>query len=133
MSYQHSGSCLCGAVRFTLKGSFEGFFLCHCQHCQKGTGTAHASNLFAPQAVLTFTQGADQTRTYNIPGTQHIRSFCAVCGSPLPSKQEDTIVVPAGSLDTPTAKRPDAHIFCSSKAEWEQELAKVPQYDLLPE
>ena len=46
------GSCLCGAVRFEIRGSLERFFLCHCRRCQKDTGTAHAANLFSATAGL---------------------------------------------------------------------------------
>ena len=38
MSNKHSGSCLCGAVRFEVAGDFERFYLCHCEHCRKDTG-----------------------------------------------------------------------------------------------
>ncbi|WP_440137184.1 GFA family protein, partial [Francisella philomiragia] len=29
------GSCLCNSVKFEIDGSFENFFLCHCEHCRK--------------------------------------------------------------------------------------------------
>lgn len=132
MNDQHAGSCLCGTVRFTLQGQFEGFFLCHCQHCKKGTGTAHAANLFAAQASLTFTQGADVVQSFTLPETRHSRSFCKHCGSPLPTQQNEGVVVPAGCLDTPLIKQPDAHIFCARKADWEDALEMAPQFDYLP-
>jgi hypothetical protein len=48
----HFGSCLCGAVRFEVEGEFQRFYLCHCGHCRKDTGSApHAANLFAPGGV----------------------------------------------------------------------------------
>ena len=46
MGTTHSGTCLCGAVRFEISGSFERFYLCHCSRCRKGSGSAHAANLF---------------------------------------------------------------------------------------
>jgi hypothetical protein len=39
MTTRHYGSCLCGAVRFEVEGSFECFFLCHCSFCRKDTGS----------------------------------------------------------------------------------------------
>ena len=48
----HVGSCLCGTVRFKVEGEFDSFYLCHCQHCQKDTGSAHAANLFSSSAKL---------------------------------------------------------------------------------
>jgi hypothetical protein len=52
MNEHHSGSCLCGAVTFTVEGAFDRFYLCHCSHCRKDTGSAHAANLFASTAAL---------------------------------------------------------------------------------
>ncbi len=46
MSGHHTGSCLCGAVRFRIEGEFERFYLCHCSHCRKDTGSAHAAGQF---------------------------------------------------------------------------------------
>jgi hypothetical protein len=35
-------------------------------------------------------------------------------------------VVPAGSLDSTLRLRPDAHIFFSSRANWDEALAQIP-------
>ena len=71
MSSQHSGSCLCGAVRFAIEGDFENFYLCHCQHCRKDTGSAHAANLFSSVARLRWIAGEDKTTLFTLPSTRH--------------------------------------------------------------
>jgi hypothetical protein len=128
MSSSHRGSCLCGAVRFEIDGDFERFYLCHCTYCQKDTGSAHAANLFSSSAKLRWVDGEDQVTRFALPGTRHGKSFCARCGSALPSSQADgaLLVVPAGSLDTPVPLTPHAHLFGSSRASWDHELAAVP-------
>jgi len=55
----HFGSCLCGTVRFEVQGEFQSFYLCHCQHCRKDTGSAHAANLFAQSAKLKWVAGTN--------------------------------------------------------------------------
>jgi hypothetical protein len=40
--------------------------------------------------------------------------------------------VPAGSLDTDVLVRPDAHLFFSSKANWDDALEKIPKAAKLP-
>jgi len=124
----HRGSCLCGAVRYEVDGTFERFFLCHCEHCRKDTGSAHAANLFSSTARLRWVSGEDRVMTFTLPQTQHTRSFCAGCGSALPSLQMEgqLLVVPAGSLDTPLSTRPDAHLFVASRADWDDHLEAVP-------
>lgn len=134
MDSTHSGSCLCGEVRYTVEGSFTRFYLCHCQHCRKDTGSAHAANLFSPGGRLTWLSGTEKVRQFNLPATRHSRSFCTTCGSALPSVQMDgaLIVVPAGSLDDDLSLRPDAHLFVASRANWDEALEKLPRMDRFP-
>ena len=131
----HSGSCLCGAVKYQLQGDFHNFFLCHCHYCQKGTGSAHASNLFSKNAQLAWQQGEDKITFFNLPETRHGRSFCSGCGSPLPTSigGGKLIMVPAGSMDIPVEIKPTAHLFIASKADWENNLDQVPQFQGYPE
>lgn len=135
MRAQHSGSCLCGEVRFTLDADFERFFLCHCRYCRKDSGSAHAANLFASTAQLHWLSGREQVQTYTLPGTRHTRAFCLRCGSALPWQSADgrMLVVPAGSLDSAVTLRPDAHLFNASKADWDVALETLPRFERFPE
>lgn len=132
MTEKHQGSCLCGGVRFEIDGAFAHFFLCHCSRCRKGSGSAHGANLFATKAELTWLSGEDQVASFALAGTRHARSFCKTCGGALPSVQGPLLVVPAGSLDTSLAKRPDAHINVASRADWDWELEHVASFEALP-
>lgn len=134
MNDTHRGSCLCGAVRFEVRGTFERFFLCHCGRCRKGTGSAHAANLFASTAAIVWLSGEGQVKTFCVAGTRHQRSFCSECGSAVPRVQPNgtLIVVPAGSLDSPVERRPDAHILVAHSASWDRRLEEVPRIDELP-
>lgn len=134
MSNTHSGSCLCGAVRFEVAGDFERFYLCHCEHCRKDTGSAHGANLFSSSAELQWLSGEDQVRVFNLPSTRHRNAFCSICGSALPDVQMNgaLLKVPAGSLDTDVPVRPDAHIFFASRANWDEALETAPKVAQLP-
>lgn len=131
----HRGSCLCGKVAFQVEGDFEHFFLCHCQHCQKDTGSAHAANLFATQAKLHWLRGEDLLTTYRVPDSRHVKSFCRECGAAMPNVQMEgkLLMVPAGALDTPVGLMPQAHLFVASRANWDQHLEQLPQFPKLPE
>ena len=134
MSKNFIGSCLCGVVEFQISGKFESFFLCHCNRCHKDTGSAHAANLFSSVAVIDWAQGEDKVKTFQVPKTQHERSFCSECGSALPTVQMngELLVVPAGCLDSSIDIRPSAHICYSSRAEWDDDLDRVQRLDDLP-
>ncbi|MCM5557627.1 GFA family protein [Pleomorphomonas sp. JP5] len=129
-----SGSCQCGAVQFQVSGEFEAFFLCHCQRCRKDTGSAHAANLFSATAKLNWVSGRESIRSYRVPESRHEKSFCVTCGSAVPtvSAEGSLLVVPAGSLDSTIDIRPNAHICCSSRAEWDEGLETIPKLDGLP-
>ena len=128
MSDVHSGSCLCGEVRFEIRGHFEHFFLCHCGRCRKGSGSAHAANLFSTSASIKWLSGEASVRTFRLPGTRHERCFCSSCGAAVPSIQMNCglLVVPAGSLDSPVEIRPDAHICVASSANWDRQWKTFP-------
>lgn len=129
-----TGSCLCGTVTFEITGELNHFFLCHCSRCQKGTGSAHAANLFSKTAVIKWRSGHEKTKIYLLPNTRHSRGFCSVCGSAVPHVQMpgDLLLVPAGSLDSDISIRPNAHICMSSRATWDRDLVRIPKVDNLP-
>lgn len=128
------GSCLCGEVKYEIEGEFESFFLCHCKHCQKDTGSAHAANAFSTRAKLSWLGGEKNVTAYNLPNTRHVKAFCKTCGSAMPNIQMGgkLLVVPAGSLDSEVRLTPNAHIFYASRAVWDENLEKVLKIDKLP-
>lgn len=132
---KHTGSCLCGEIGFEIEGDFENFFLCHCGLCRKDTGSAHAANLFSSTAKLKWLTGKNKVKTFQFKSTRHIKSFCSNCGSALPNIQMDgtLLVVPAGCLDSEVPIRPQGHIHMASKANWDNDLDKVPKFDQFPE
>lgn len=130
----HQGSCLCGTITYEATGPFESFYLCHCKHCQKDTGSAHAANLFSTKADLRWISGKESIQTYNLPQTRHVKSFCKNCGSAVPNLQMDgkLLVVPAGSLNSEVSLKPTAHLFCLSKANWDNNLESIKKFDGYP-
>jgi len=134
MTNRYAGSCLCREVRFQIEGEFERFYLCHCGYCRKDTGSAHAANLLSSAAALKWVSGEDKVRRFNLPATRHSKCFCSTCGSALPFMHLDgeLLVVPAGSLDSEILIRPNAHIFWSRRAGWDDALEKAPTVDGFP-
>ncbi len=129
-----TGSCLCGDVKFEVKGEFESLYLCHCKRCQKDTGSVHASNFFSSTATLIWKSGQEKVKTYQLPLTRHVKSFCSNCGAALPSLQMSgqLLVVPAGCLDQEVSIKPTAHIFTSSSASWASNIDSTPSFKKLP-
>jgi hypothetical protein len=134
VSAKLTGGCLCGQVRFEVDGDAGPFFLCHCSHCRRDTGSAHAANLFVAPGQLDWLAGQERVTRFDLPGTRHTRCFCSTCGSALPYVRPGGagLVVPAGSLHGPVGLRPTAHIFAASRADWDHALEQLPFFDGLP-
>lgn len=132
---KYHGSCLCGAVAFEIEGEFEDFYLCHCERCRKDTGSAHAANLFSSTAKISWLSGEDKVKRFDYRSEGHIKSFCTICGSAMPNIQFEgkLLVVPAGCIDGNLDLRPQGHIFCSHRANWDHDLELLPAFDELPD
>ncbi len=77
-----SGSCLCGAVAYKVRGPFLRFAHCHCGRCRKATGTGHASNIYVNPANFEWVAGHEFTKRFDLPSAQSFATtFCTACGS----------------------------------------------------
>lgn len=132
---EYNGSCLCKGIKFKIIGDFEQFYLCHCRYCRKDTGSAHAANLFSTTAILEWLKTETEIKHFQPHKSSHVKAFCTNCGSALPNLQMNgkLLVVPAGCLDTELDVRPDAHIFISNKARWDESLENIKKFDRFPE
>ena len=126
----HTGSCLCGAVRFEIDRPLAGIELCHCSQCRRASGSAFASNMPVDAANFRLVSGEAQLRAYeSSPGKERV--FCARCGSPVISRltaDPSQVRVRAGLLDAPVAARPVFHFLTDSKADWWTIEGDLPQY-----
>lgn len=126
-----SGSCLCGAVRYTVTGEAKRFYHCHCSRCRKATGTGHSSNLFV-KGRLKWDSGEDQVRSFKLPQAERFtNAFCATCGARLPRfiEQQGMVFIPAGSLDDEPDIVPQGRIFQGSRAGWSCEGDTLPGFE----
>lgn len=129
-----TGSCLCGAIRYTATGQAQRFYHCHCSRCRKASGTGHASNLFL-KGRLSWESGEDLLRTYKLPEAERFtNTFCQTCGARMPRFIEDfdVVFIPAGSLDDEPEISPQARIFCGSRAEWSCDSAELVEFHEYP-
>ncbi|MBL3527218.1 MAG: GFA family protein [gamma proteobacterium endosymbiont of Lamellibrachia anaximandri] len=127
----YKGGCLCGKVRFEITGEIENIIYCHCSQCRKVQGSAFATNGNVDVEAFIFLSGEDELTGYqSSPGqTKH---FCKHCGSPIISRNESVpnkVRVRLGTIESDIRERPIAHIFITSKANWEELPDNLPQYE----
>ncbi|MGE5793923.1 MAG: GFA family protein [Bacteroidota bacterium] len=126
----HVGSCLCGAVKYEVRGDFQQAVYCHCNRCRKAGGSAFAANGVAAAKDFVVVQGEATLKKFSTPAGVH-RFFCSNCGSPIISTRDslpEVLRVRLGTLDTPLDKPPSAHIFVGSKAAWWEIRDQLPQH-----
>ena len=122
----HTGSCLCGAVRFEVAGALKPPDACHCTQCRKVSGHYWAST-DVPRAALTI-MGADSVAWFR-SSEKVQRGFCSTCGSALfwDPIHKDTIGVAMGAFDAPTDTRLAIHIFVADKGDYYDINDGLPQ------
>ncbi|MHC0052319.1 GFA family protein [Actibacterium sp. D379-3] len=119
-----NGSCLCGAVSFTVRGAVPGPSICHCSQCRKQSGHVWAST-YAPRDDVEIRGDVTWFRASELAE----RGFCGTCGSFLFWRRddEDTISFAMGSLQAPTGLTLAKHIFTADKGDYYQIADGVPQ------
>jgi hypothetical protein len=114
-----TGGCLCGSVRFDVRGALRDVLICHCQFCQRMHTHVGAYAACAP-ADLEIVSGRTLCWYRSSPGAR--RGFCRKCGSALfwePAPLTH-ISISAGSLDRPTGLKVKEHIFLAQKGDYYQ-------------
>lgn len=116
-------SCNCGAVEFEIRANITEIFVCHCSICRRFSGTHGATVVIVPDDAFAWTRGADQVTTWRKPVGDWQSSFCKICGSALPGRNDPAhLYVPAGLIPAPADRNLKIahHIWVDSKAGWDE-------------
>jgi hypothetical protein len=113
------GGCLCGGVRFEVRGPLRDVIACHCSQCRRTSGHfVAATAVRTVDLVLTAEAGL---RWYRSSAAAE-RGFCSHCGGNLfwrrraPGSEATSIM--AGTLDPPTGLKIVRHIFVADKSDY---------------
>jgi hypothetical protein len=124
----HEGGCLCGAVRYRVRGSPRATAACHCRSCRLASGATPVAWAVFNRSDLDFVTGAP-VRFASSSGVT--RSFCGRCGTPLAYQTDDspqTIDVTTATLDRPDAFPPTKEIWLDHKVSWVPLDEKLPHF-----
>jgi hypothetical protein len=128
------GTCLCGKIRYEIRGTPERMYYCHCGMCRKATGTSFATNMWVRAEDFVIVAGRESLKPYR-SSTDEFRNFCANCGSPVYSEAEHRrgiLSVRCGLLDDDPSVRPTQHIYAAFKAPWYTVCDGIPQFPGAP-
>jgi hypothetical protein len=114
-----AGGCLCGRVRYTVRGPLRGILLCHCGQCRRVHSYVGAYTSAARTDVTL--EGADALGWF-ATAARGRSGFCATCGSSLffEPAGENRLAIAAGSLDQPSALEVIGHEYVASKADYDR-------------
>jgi hypothetical protein len=118
---ERNGGCLCGAVRYVLRGELQAVAICHCTHCQRQSGSILSFNVVVREAD--YHQQGD-TKVYvdqGDSGQPLHRHFCGSCGSPIfttTAMAPGMVVVRAGTLESMDGLQPTSEIYTDHAVKW---------------
>jgi hypothetical protein len=115
---EHTGRCLCGAVRYRATGAPKWIANCHCDSCRRATGAPITT--YAGFAVERFAVVAGAPERFpSSPGVT--RTFCRRCGSPLTyegTRWPGEVHVLIGTMDRPQDFVPEGDAFPEERLPW---------------
>jgi len=118
-----SGHCLCGSVKYSCDEPPLMTAVCHCENCQRQTGTAFSVIVGVPAGSIVF-ENDDTLAEYvdhGESGRAVRRQFCKNCGSPIVSILESALgldIIKAGTLNDKSWLKPTTQFWCDTAQPW---------------
>lgn len=125
---EHLGGCLCGAVRYVVRGPLREILVCHCVNCRRLTGRAWPATA-AQRADLEVAGDVAWTPSPGSPWDAR-RGFCPACGTALfwDAPCRPTVSIGAGTLDDPGGLCVAAHVHAADAVSWDAPADGVPTF-----
>jgi len=122
------GGCLCGQVRYRVRGAALSSSVCHCRSCRLASGAPSVAWFVVPLDRFEWLAGAPVERRSSPPVR---RGFCNRCGTPLSYRNDDAperIELTTATLDEPELMPPAHEIWHSDKLAWAASDATLPHF-----
>lgn len=135
MSTKHEGSCHCGKTKLSFAAEPELTFICHCNDCQKTTGSPFSVELMVSSDTF---RSDGELSTYTVTGDsgkQVHRRACLHCNSGLfleCDADPGYIFVKAGALLDSSWVEPEMHIYTAAKQPWVKLADDLPHFEQAP-
>lgn len=118
-----TGNCLCGSVKYSCNKEPLMTAVCHCENCQRQTGTAFSIIVGVPIGSIVFESDSTLTEyvDHGESGRAVGRKFCNNCGSPIVSIVESSLgleLIKAGTLNNKSWLKPTMQFWCETAQPW---------------
>ena len=132
----YTGTCTCGAIRYSCTAEPAFSWNCHCRDCQRASGSAFCAVMYVPRTALSVEGEAGWYEVIAESGRRVTRGFCPACGSPLfilADLVPDLQGLWAASLDEPARFQPQADVWASRAQPWDCMAAMLPKIAEAPD
>ena len=116
-----TGGCLCGAVRYEVRGGLMPVINCHCSKCRRFHGHVAAYTATCRDCLIVLkSDSLKWYRSVQDETPEVYRGFCSECGSSLfwDPRGKPNISIAAGSIDPPTNLSTERHVWVSQKTDY---------------
>lgn len=129
-----TGGCLCGRHRYGIERKHLNAMHCYCDMCRKAHGTAFSTHMIVRPTQLRW-DDPELTLTSYESSPNAYREFCGKCGTHLlvhGQSGDDTLAVPAGTLDGDPPLTIIGHMYVGELAGWYTIPDDLPQHETWP-
>lgn len=131
----HHGRCLCGSVRYRVAGDPVIVAHCHCDDCQRLTGSGHSTGAMFSADALELEGKVARYELIAESGNRVTRVFCPSCGSPILGKNsgmEGFVTLSLGTMDDSDDLAANVAVFARNRRSWDPIGESVQSFDAQP-
>jgi hypothetical protein len=113
----YAGGCQCGLVRCVLSAEPIRLVACHCNECQRQSGSAFGMSMLVKEDSLTVTGQTKQFTRVADSGNENTGVFCPECGVriyQIARYVQGMLALKPGTLDDTSRLRPSHFVWMKS-------------------
>jgi hypothetical protein len=114
-------ACACGEITLTVSADPWAQFMCHCEQCQRRTGSTYSVHAYFEKSQVSIKGVARKYSRSSDAGRMVDFYFCTACGSTAywhPELWPDRIGIPVGLFADPTFPPPKVSTYSSGRHLW---------------
>ena len=118
------GACHCGNLSYVAEIDPERVTICHCNDCQRMSGSAFRVNAHADASTFTMTGEPAIYERRAASGRTRLHAFCPRCGTNIyatgTGERAAALSLRTGTINQRHQLRPARQIWCDSAVEWSE-------------
>lgn len=130
---ERTASCHCGKLKVEAIGDPKHIVMCHCEDCQRRTGSSYHLGAWYPEANVKIVGDSKRYVRKADSGSNVELFFCPNCGTNIyfkvPGLLPNMIGIAVGCFADPDFPAPEMSVFGKRRHRWAQVPKGVPAYE----